>query len=122
MTELDAELGPIAFDAIEEFGKSVTYVRNTAGAYNPATSEAVPTSDPITIKALVEDTKGTYLGSGLIEAADKKLTVSAQYFQTFEPTPLDTFIVDGVTYTVTDNGIKKTYSGELVCLYEIKGA
>lgn len=125
MTELDTELGPLAVELIEEYGKEVSYTVTSPGVYDPATGAAAPAGAPFTIKAIVEDYSlqgsGQGFASGLIEVGDKKLTVAAQSENMAgkEPTTSDTIIVDGVTYTVQN--VKKVYSGELVALYEIQG-
>jgi hypothetical protein len=121
MTELDEEIGPIAVEVIDEYGKEVIYTFSGVPEYDPetATASAEPIA-PLTVKAIVEDVKGRGIGFGLIETADKKLTVAAALFPR-KPTASDTFALDGSTFTVMKEGVKAIYSGDLVAVYEIKG-
>ncbi len=125
MTELDTELGPVAAELIEEFGKSISYSLITPGAYNPATGEGLGTTEVLDIKAIVEDYSlqgsGQGFASGLIEIGDKKLTVAAQSeaMAGKTPTTSDSFTVDEIGYIVQN--VKIVYSGELAALYEIQG-
>lgn len=125
MTELDAELGPLAVDVIEEFGKPIAI--NTvpaAGDYDPDTGkpEAAEPPAPKQTKAVVEDYNlqgsGQGFASGLIEVGDKKFTVAARALDA-TPTSADTITMDGVTFTIVN--VKVTYSGELPVLYELQG-
>lgn len=125
MTELDTELGPLAVELIDEYGKEVTYTLTASGEYDPETGAAAPAEDPFIIKAIVEDYSlqgsGQAFASGLIEVGDKKFTIAAQseHMAGKTPTPSDTVEADGVTYTVQN--VKAVYSGELVAIYEIQG-
>lgn len=117
MTELDAEIGPLALELIDEYGKSLSYTITTAGEYDTLTGDAVPTVETIEIKGIVEEYKGQDFASGLIEGNDKKITVAAQAFAEV-PTTVDKLIIDGATYTIV--GVKTVYSGELPAIYELQ--
>lgn len=118
MTELDAELGPLAVDLINEYGKLVVWSSISAGAYNSNTRSQALTPSNSNVKAIVEEMKGDKFNGNLVKAGDKKLTVAANGIS--KPQPGDKFTVDGVVYQVAENGVKTTYSGELACLYEIQ--
>lgn len=126
MTELDEEIGPIAYEVIQEYGKAITYTVTGLAMYDKATGKAVAPEDEKPIKAVVEDATGVYQNGTLIEKADKKIMLSRQAFvETFgevEPTPSDRFGVDGIVYTVGEKGVKRIYSGDLVAAYQIMGA
>jgi len=118
MTELDAELGPLAVEIINEYGKSVEYWIVSGVGYNTETGETGGTevSVPGVKIAPPEDYGASSIANsgGLIEAADKKLTTAALYF-TEAPTNADKIAFDGAVYVVQD--VKTIYSGELPCLY-----
>jgi hypothetical protein len=119
MTELDAELGPLALEIIEEFGVTISYVFvGDEAVYNPATgTNEAPTSDPVDFKvAPPEEYNGVAIGAsnGLIETGDKKLTASALSF-TSQPTPEDRLKLGGEWYSVRQ--VQTVFSGELPCLY-----
>lgn len=121
MTELDAEIGPLALELIDEYGKEVLYQIVTAGAYDPATASAAPAGEYQLMKAIVEDYSlqgsGQAFASGLVESGDKKLTIAGALFVE-APTPGDLVTIDGGVYTVLN--VKAVYSGELVAIYEIQ--
>lgn len=117
MTELDAEIGPLALELIDEFGKSINFISVVAGNYDPTTGEAMPNSTVKQIKAVVEDYKGQDYSSGLIEGGDKKVTVAAQAFNSI-PTTSDKIQIDGLTYTI--QAVKIVYSGDLAAIYELQ--
>ena len=113
---LDATARPLALKLIEKFGATITYTVVTAGAYDPATSTATPTTANLTVKAVVETFSGTVFFSDLIVAGDKKLTVPASSFSA-EPKPGDKVTLDAVVYTVI--ACKPIFSGALAAVYEI---
>lgn len=118
MTELDAELGPLAVEVIDEYGKAVEYWLVEGTGYNTGTGQAGGAETPVPgVKvAPPEDYAArTVAGSaGLIERGDKKLTTAALYFPE-APTNGDKCRFDGTTYYVQD--VQTVYSGELPCLY-----
>ncbi len=118
MTELDADLGPLALELIAEFGKLISYARVTNLDYNPATATAGGYEDAVDVKAIIEEYNGHSFVSGLIERGDKKVTVAAQSFPDGAPTANDRTVIDDTTYIVV--GVKTTYSGELAALYELQ--
>ena len=117
MTELDAEIGPLALELIDEFGKSINFISVVAGNYDPTTGEAMPNSTNKAIKAIVEDYKGQDYSSDLIEGGDKKVTVAAQAFNSI-PTTSDKVEIDGLSYTI--QAVKVIYSGDLAAIYELQ--
>jgi hypothetical protein len=114
MTELDAELGPLALDTINEFGKSVTltYAVAEAPGYDPDTASTTLAEppDPKLVKAIIEDSE---TAKGLIEGASHKLTIAALGLT--EPSASTSATFDGTTYAVLQVGT--VFSGELPCLY-----
>lgn len=117
MTALDDEIGPLAADVIGEFGKSVTLVRVTAGAYNPTTSASTNTESSETVKAIVEDYKPYELVNGLAVAGDKKLTVAASGLS--QPQLTDAIVIDGVRFSIVT--LQTINSGEDAALYILQG-
>lgn len=129
-TELDAELGPLALEVINEFGKLITITSIAAGDIDTATDTValVPTS--VAVRAIVEDyqLKGRHIpesamsgqdyGQGFLRAGSKKITVAALGIT--EPQPGDTVTVDANTYSVI--GVETVYSGDLACLYILRCA
>lgn len=127
MTELDEEIGPIAYELIETYGKAITYTVTGESAYDTSTGKSVAPEESKPIKATVEDANGVWQSGSLIEKADKKILISRQAFteafgEDVEPSPSDKFEIDGGTYTVGSYGLKRIYSGELVAAYQIMGA
>ena len=120
MTELDEELPELVLEIIEEFGKNVPFKQFGASVYDAATRTNVPGVGELTIKAVVEDMRGDSFNGNAVLSGDKKLTCGALAFVT-KPQPSDKFDVDGQWFTIAENGVKTTYSGELACLYEIQG-
>lgn len=118
MTELDADIGPLALELIDEFGKPISYARVTKLGYNPATGTAGGYEDFFPVKAIVEEYNGQSFVVGLVERGDKKLTVAAQAFTDGLPTANDRVELDNEFYSVV--GVKTTYSGELPALFELQ--
>ncbi len=110
MTELDAELPELALELIEEFGKALVYTLVGNTAYDPTTSRATRQESPLSVKALVEDKKGV-----------KTLTVAGGAFPEGRPGNADTFVCDGSTFVVPEDGVTAFYSGELIAIYQISG-
>lgn len=125
MTELDAELGQIAVDTLDEFGKSVSYLLTGAPVYDVATGTATSTDIPVEgVKiAPPEEYSMTLIATsdGAVQKGDKKFTTAAKYFENApaQPSEEDKISYDGETFSVTD--IKTVYSGELPCLYILQG-
>lgn len=123
MTEFDEELGPLALEIIEEFGKLFNYVVVEDGTYDPSTQANV-TPEPTRLDAIKmappEDVSGYSVANGLAEAGDKKLHIPAQYFIDIgkKPSPLDKAEFDGATWTVRE--VQEVFSGELPCLYIVR--
>lgn len=117
MTELDTEIGPLALELIDEYGKAISYSRVTPGEYNTDTGAVESATVVIELRAIVEEYAGQSFLSGLIEAGDKKVTIAANSVDTL-PTTQDTVLIDNITYTVVN--VKITYSGDLAALYELQ--
>lgn len=96
------ELASIALAQLQEFGRSVTYVRIVNGDYVPATSSFTQVATPITISALIEEEKDEGKDSGLAAVASKKMTVAAGSFGGDPPTLVDIVTMDGSTFAVND--------------------
>lgn len=127
MTELDEEIGPIAYELIQEYGKTIIYTIVGVSVYDIATGTSAANENSKIIKAVIENANGIYKNGELIEKADKKIIISRQAFieafgNNIKPTPSDKFIVDNVVHTVGNNGVKSIYSGELIAVYQIIGA
>lgn len=115
MTELDEELGPIALELIEEFGKSVRVTIEIEGDYDDDTLTYTKTPVPFDIKALVEDWAGQdkRFTSSLAQGGDKIVTIAALGMT--KPNRTDKVTFDNVEYNIED--VDTVYSGELACLY-----
>lgn len=110
MTELDQIFPGEAFDAIEEYGTTVQFVRKVKGAYGPATSK-YPVVDDVKVVKVVFDKS---------EQGKLKFYVAAMAVDFVDPSTVDRFEVDGLSYgTFTVVTYK---SGELDCLYEIEAS
>jgi hypothetical protein len=124
VTALDNKLGPIALKLIAKYGKQLQIVRTTQGAYDTTTATVSNTSTTTPIKCVVAEwaqsrryadgkfSTGVILGDG-----DKILTMAA--LGIVKPLAGDQFIIDGDAFTVPENGIAITYSGELACIYDV---
>lgn len=117
MTELDAIIGPLALDLIDEFGKLIKLTTVQQGVYDIETGSSVAVDTSVFIKAIVEKYKGQEYTSGLIETGDKKVTIAGQSVSE-KPTTSDTVEFDGEVYTIQN--VKAVYSGELIALYEMQ--
>ena len=114
---LDATARAAATKLIGQFGRLITLTTVTAGAYNPATGAAVPTTSDKSVKAIIEDFKGFEIANELAQAGDKKITVSAADLAS-KPNPVDKVTVDGLVYTIVS--VKAVSSGALDALYTIQ--
>lgn len=116
---LDTIARKVALQNISKFGKAITFTRVTQGTYNPNTSSAVDIPLPVPVNVIVEEVNGRAFGGNAILADDKQITIPALGFD--KPDILDTFTIDGDTFTIAEHGIKTIYSGELACLYVVQG-
>jgi hypothetical protein len=123
MTELDAELVPLALEVIEEYGKAVDYVLVKSKTYDPATGNV--SGDVMAVPGVKvappEDypPRVTASSGGLIEVGDKKITTAAAYFVDYDaPTTGDHISYDGTTYYVRQ--VTTVFSGDLPCLYVLQ--
>jgi hypothetical protein len=119
---LDARARAVASKAIKKYGKTIAYTVVSDATYDVATSEAAATTSARTLKAVVEDVKQSQANNSDSSSvyATKRILVAALDVD-FSPSPGDTFTVDGETFTVVEEGVKATYSGELVCIYTMYG-
>lgn len=114
---LDAEIGLIAVDLISEFGKALTLIRVTEGAYDRATGTSMPSEASETVNGVLEDYKPYELANGLAVTGDKKITVAASGL--IIPALTDGITIDAVRYSIVTVGT--IYSGELPALYILQG-
>ena len=101
MSSLGNNLASIIAATLPSVGmtRSVTLTTVTAGAYDPATGAATPTTTTKTVNATVEEYDGADLLAGLGAQGDKKVSVPAAQLAT-APKPTDTVSVGGVAYAV----------------------
>ena len=111
---LDATARRAATKLIGQFGRSIILTTVTAGAYNPATGSATPTTSNANVKAIIEEYKGFDIANDLAQAGDKKVTVSAADLAA-KPSPVDRLTIDGLVFTVV--GVQAVSSGALDALY-----
>lgn len=114
---LDAEIGPLAVELIAEFGKALTLIRVSEGAYDTATGLTTNTEASETVNGILEDYKPYELANGLALTGDKKATVAASGLTI--PALTDGLTIDGVRYSLVSVGT--IYSGELPALYILQG-
>lgn len=121
MTELDEELGPLALELIEEFGKGIFVDTMPIGSYDVATATNTVIATTIETKAIEEDFKlGQTVNGGLVELGDKKLTVAALPFER-KPTSQDKVrfkVAPLVEWTVIS--VIEVMSGERAAIYELQ--
>ena len=117
MTELDLEIPGLAAEVIAEFGKVVSYTVKGPSDYDPSTGAVAGAEAPLSVAAIVEPDKGQAARMGLVEGADRKLTIAAESFPNGKPSTGDIVNIDGNDYTVVL--VKPTYSGELIAIYEV---
>jgi hypothetical protein len=117
MTALDDELGPLAVELLDEYGKTVSLIRVVVGTYDPTTSASTKTETTSTLKALVEDFKPYAFANGLAVVGDKKLTVAA--FGLTIPNMGDGVVIDSARYAII--GIESVNSGDNAALYILHG-
>lgn len=118
LTELDEELGPLALELIEEYGKEVSFDTLAIGIYDKAERKNVTIPVIVNTKALFEDYKlGQSTEAGLVEVGDKKLFVAALAFSS-KPTSQDKVKFDEQTWVVLS--VIEYMSGERAALYEVQ--
>lgn len=115
MTELDAELGPLAGELIDEFGTTIQFGRVVAGAYDPATGTAAPTNDASSIKAVIESVR-VGQAKGLVEVGDIVLTIAASSLPN-GVSPEDRATIGGIAHKVVTSSV--TYTGDNPALYTV---
>lgn len=101
MSTLGADVAAILATALPDAGLTmgVTLTSVSAGAYDPATGSAQPTTSVKTVQATVEEYDGADLLAGLGAQGDKKVSIPAALLAV-TPKPTDTVSVSGVTYAV----------------------
>lgn len=119
-----------AVELVTEFGTDASYVRATAGTYNPATGTAALTTQALATKAVLVDL--ALMANGFkpkdgteIQAGDKMiyaLPPSKFGGPSFAPDPVnDTIVVAGVTYQITVvKEINPTGANPLVYLFYVR--
>lgn len=119
-TELDDIMVPLAYDLLQEFGKSMQLTHILSATYSTSTGVNSPSSSTQTVKGLVEeyaDNMRDVMGdrqAGTIVLGDKKITFAASGL-TYPPEIADKIVVGGVTYNVVN--VSSVYSGEEIALY-----
>ncbi len=115
-TEFDLIFVPLAFELIDEFGKTVVVTEvDVPSSYNPKTG--LVTEDPIThtIKIIPPDMfKKAFVDGDLIETG-KHVTGFAAQGLAFTPRNGMTLDLDGEIHTETV--MKPIYSGDEIALY-----
>lgn len=118
LTELDEELGPIALELIEEYGKQIVFETLAIGIYDKAERKNSTVPVEVDTKGLFEDYKlGQSTEAGLVEVGDKKLFVAALAFSA-KPTSQDRVKFDAQTWVVLS--VIEYMSGERAALYEVQ--
>lgn len=114
-----SDIAALVADVIttESLGASVTITTVTAGAYNPATGAATPTTTTTAVTAIIEEYDGAELTAGLGAAGDKKISVPAAQLSAI-PSPSDSAAVGGVTYAVI--GVRTEEAGGVPILYVLR--
>lgn len=112
-TALDVKARAAALRLLNKFGKSVTYRRRTPSTYNPATSSNSPTSADYTVKTYVSMPSKTDLERGILSTEMTCLIAAAAL--SFDPSPQDQLVIDGVVYTVRP--VAPVWSGEQKALW-----
>jgi phage tail tube protein FII len=121
MTPLDKRLQPTALKLLNKYGKALTYVQTTEGAYNPETSEIDTTSITYNIKGLLSEvsvgdiTRGSASSVSVnkpITGLDVKITISGLSIDN----PINGDVINGKYFVKYVNPV---YSGELVAYYEL---
>ena len=114
-----AEIADLIADTVtdEGLGETVTLTTVTAGAYNPATGAATPSTSTQTVQATIEEYDGADLIAGLGAAGDKKVSIPAAQLSA-APKPTDTVTVDGVVYAVVT--VRTDRAGGVDILYTLQ--
>lgn len=118
---LDTELRLEAYNAIQTYGKSVSFVQHVASNYNIETGSetqlgrrdySVKVSPPEMFKA--KDVDGDAIRFG-----DVRITVPALNLPfTFDEQMTIRVVIDSQTWSIVR--ITPVYSGELVCVYDLQ--
>lgn len=122
MTFNYAKSAATAQKLLANFGKDVTVRRQTAGAYDPATSSATITNVDVIAKGALFDYSRMQYGQNtavgtLIQTGDKRLLLSPLNF-TSDPVATDLIIADGFTWTIID--IKILRPAGVTVMYDIQ--
>lgn len=124
MTALDTKFRLAASKNIAKYGKVIQCIRSTQGAYNAATATVVNITVTSPVSVVIEEwaqsrryADGKFATGIIIGDGDKILTIAALNYTKNIAT--DKFVIDGVTFTVPEDGVAITYSGELPCLYQV---
>ena len=95
---LASSLKKVASKSLNKLGGNVTIRQITNGAYDTATGEVSESNNDTVVKGLLENINNNEVND-LIQAEDKKLTISAGDI-TFTPTPKDKVIIASVVYNI----------------------
>lgn len=119
MTALDDEMVPLALELITEFGKSVTFIKVTLGAYNPATGEAAETgtTDYTQLVSPPSPFEERWVDGELIKKSDVYVLIAASGL-TFTPSTDFAVTIDTISYRVI--AVEPIYSGESIAVYRLQ--
>lgn len=112
---LDSTMRALATSLIGEFGKSISFVSVTLGAYNEDTSIAAKTETSYTVTAIIEPAKPRRFDDQT-DAADTKVTVAAADLSV-SPKRGDVLIIDSVRSRIIEP--IPVFSGAQAALWEL---
>lgn len=112
---LDDTMLPLASELIGEFGKPISFVSVTLGAYNENTSTATKTEVSYSVTAIVEPAKPRRFDDET-DAADTKVTVAGADLSV-SPKRGDVLIIDSLRSRIIEP--IPVFSGAQVALWEL---
>lgn len=118
MKELAAELRSDALAAIEEFGGDIAYLTTITGPRDLSTGKVPVSETSHSLKALVEDNKGTSRTWDQVATGDKRFTCAAASFST-PPTMTGRIQFNGHKYNLVD--FEEFYVGNDPVIYLFHG-
>jgi len=115
MTSLDTAIRPVASTVINQFGTTVEHKGGVFQKYDTTTGVVSKSTEAVSRKCIVEQSKGTRQGSS--DNKNELKLIMASHGESFAPQVGHTIILNGKTYNVTD--VVEQYSGDLVATYEV---
>lgn len=117
MTQLDAIARSAAASAIGSYGKAMTFLAVTQGAYSVATGTAAQSSVDTACRGVVDGSRlGFKFGEGMVQAGDLSVLLAASSLPS-TPAPGDLLTIDGHNWHVVAN--RPTWSGDQIALHEV---